>query len=207
MVKELWSFYSKVVGCENHCKCTVDQKEQPPRGFLFAPKEQKDILIVALNPHRMKDNSPEMHLYQGKHGIDLVNLQLDWVLRSFEDNSKVFHKNLLKALEISTGKKFGDFNYTNLVKCSTLQDWGKLKKEDRERLMMHCFATHFQQECQLLKPKMVLTYGKDVFKFLQFKIPNKVINLPRRGRGNYEQWLSNCEKLRKEIEMSEILNL
>lgn len=218
--EEIESFYKSVMTCDNsleNCPCIVKNKACPPRGFYY--NEPSDILVVGINPGKMI-HEVEREKFENAIPEDIVKIQTEVVKQYFEEKLEKqsgFHYYLLKAMEIVFNKTFHQYNFTNIVKCQTTIRWSKLDRVAKLKLLENCFNKHFINELNILKPKLIIVYGKGIFDFLNSNIPIKVINLPRigqnKGKSSVEQWKKKCMKLEsylknmKKLEKTQRINL
>ncbi len=205
-VKTIKNFYTNVMNCKKSCPFISRDDIQPPRGFWFNEFKNNKILVIGLNPGKFNENSDEWDLYTKKQSLNLVETHMKYVEKRFSITNKNFQRNLLKALDLVIGLSFKDFDFSNLVKCSTEVKWEDIPKDNREELMKKCFETHLKKELNLLNPKIILAYGNDVFNFLHSRVPMKVINLPRPGRMIKKNWTKKCLKLKEALTQSEMID-
>lgn len=188
---KLKAFYTKCMNCNNTtqiCPSTWKnfKKGIPPRGFHFE-SAKVELLVVGKNPgHPLKG---EEKYFIGKTGKQLYNayMKLHSIyykdLNTFKEPSNTFHKNLFRYLsfflDVPESKIYSKAAHTNLVKCSSRSERGKLK----QLTINECYTKYFLEELTLFKPKVLLALGKEVFNFLQrrktdFNIPIVYIKHP-----------------------------
>ncbi|MDD5434360.1 MAG: uracil-DNA glycosylase family protein [Nitrospira sp.] len=178
---ELDKFYSEIMDCQNTSReCPGIWKNIkegiPPRGFYYESNAIK-ILVVAKNPgHPLSD---EKKNYKNKSGKELYASYREFRKKLSQkiydtinndakvpERSNIFHKNLFRYmsffLDIPVEEIYSQMGNTNLVKCSTKMEQGKLPKETIER----CYHKFFLKELSLLRPKVIIAMGREVEKYL-----------------------------------------
>lgn len=210
--KKLTKLYSNCMNCAN------SQKECPgiwknfkegivPRGFYFQKIPIK-LLVVAKNPgHLLKK---EREYYVNKNRIKLLEnhfkFHKDYYSNfdDFKERSNTFHKNLFRYissfLDLPKKEIYSQIAHTNLVKCSTKNETEKLNKKS----MMACFKKYLLEEIKILKPKVILALGKEVYNFLkkyqyEFNLPIVYIKHPSYFYKKSEE-KNILSKIKKEIE-------
>lgn len=188
-MSELDNFYTACMNCTNtEQQCPGVWKDIPngipPRGFFYVQSPVK-ILVVGKNPgHPLGKNlgnqlNNEVEKYKGKTGDILFNAYRQHQkgfyndLSVYPEHSSTFHKNLFRYMkyflnlpentDIST--LYQQFAHTNLVKCSTKEEQGRLAKQTKEV----CYQKYFRTELELLRPKVLLALGNEAAKFLLSK--------------------------------------
>jgi len=176
----LIKLYSKICECNSpNCKSYSEvynspSQGSPPRGFYTESTDYKKVLIVGKNPgHAL---SEEAELYINLQGEDLVQAHWSFSSRTFsnlnsfskkEKPSTRFHSNLISYLtEIIDCKPEDVFKYaayTNLVKCSTLDEQAILSL----RTMNECFNNHLINEIDFFKPTLIFALGRETERFLK----------------------------------------
>lgn len=177
---KLLNFYNECMICQNTKKdCPGILKDikngVPPRGFHFENPNVK-FLVVGKNPGHPLPK--EREVYKGQNGNEMVirHLNLEKYIDDLNGNerkimkkSTVFHKNLFSYLStifnINNNEKeiYNVVAHTNLVKCSTEKEQGKLNKKTIDT----CFITHFLKELDIFKPKVIIALGREVEKYLK----------------------------------------
>jgi len=177
-------FYKDCMNCPNTpkiCKGILKDSKAGyvPRGFFFK-SPSVEILVVGKNPGHPLPG--ERDKYKGKKDFELFNeyrkhQMLYEDLKNLKDRSLIFHKNLFRYLSrirgINNDSKtiYQYYAHTNLVKCSTIGEQDKLKKETIEI----CYKKYFSKEIEFFKPKIILALGREVEKYLLKKIDDHKI--------------------------------
>jgi uracil-DNA glycosylase len=177
---KLIQLYSKVCGCDSQ-KCrsysevyNCPSKGSPPRGFYAESTDHKKVLVVGKNPGHALD--AETELYLNLQGADLVKAHWSFSWRTFfklnefsqqELPSTRFHSNLISYLteiiDCEPREVFWYVAYTNLVKCSTLNEQAILSR----RTINECFNNHLINEINFFKPTLIFALGREVERFLK----------------------------------------
>ena len=175
MEKRIIEFYERVVSCPNtneQCPGIINciDEDFPPRGFLSVGTPNKiDIVIVGKNPGHPVEN--EIGAYSGKSPRQIVKSIFNtskWTIpdEGADKRSYTFHKNLLRYLSfflnIQENEVFERCVYTNLVKCSTIDERDKLPQQT----INECFTNYLQAEIALWNPILLLVLGREVERFL-----------------------------------------
>lgn len=174
--------------CNNYCNSGIEKdiiKGGPPRGFYFE-NPSADILIVSKNPGSpLPDESKN---YIGKTNENLYEAYKNFVkeihrkLENLEkDPSLKFQKNLFRYIsyffdipnpvkineiyQINIKGIYQKIAQTSLVKCSTVQEQGKLT----QYVMEECYKTYLKKEIEIFNPKLLLALGVEVYDFLEKK--------------------------------------
>jgi len=192
------AFYQKVVTCNNK-ECAgfaVHDKKNGymPRAFQWSSTIPCDILVVSKNPgHPLKQES-----YKGKDGHQLLNEYMSFrkkVIKVFynsNDPSARFTRNMRRYLRYFLGidmelKQYQDYHFmikddhelfrrvafTNLYKCSTKKEPGKIPTD----MFENCFNKLFVEELEIYKPKVVLAAGNEVYNFLKHRIKYPIVKV------------------------------
>lgn len=176
-------------------------KGDVPRGFEFRKVRGKgihrDILVVGKNPgHPFKG---ERSHYKDKSGRDLLRSYLEFQgsrrneLIKSSKREKVFFinerryllyllrfdKQLKRYKEYKINKSddekiFSRCLYTDLFKCSTRDERMKIKDE----IFSICYKKHFAREHELIRPKVIIAVGEEVYRFLQRRFQTEKIRVP-----------------------------
>lgn len=85
---------------------------------------------------------------------------------------KVFYEHIEKFNEHTEKHGLGDAHITDLVKCRGRA--GKLE----DRMVRNCFP-YLEQEIKTLKPKLIVSVGRNVERILKEKMANKEIEIER----------------------------
>jgi len=197
--KNINNFYINVMNCQENCalenSCVIHNPKSGhfPRAFYFDAKKPMKILVIGANPAKGKGTGKEFKILQENafNHQKLLEIQKEIVWDMFESNKHVFQRYLNKALKILL---FDDENspehildyiyYSNLVKCSTDPDFGKLTEKVKRQIVSKCYHQCLKKELELLKPQLILVYSADAFKILHSITTIKVVSLPRIGRTN-----------------------
>ena len=179
----LIQLYRKVCECNSQV-CKMDSeiyncpsKGSPPRGFYTEPTTFKKVLIVGKNPgHALKS---EADSYINLQGEDLVKAHWAFSMKTFfninifsseELPSTRFHSNLISYLSEIIGcnskEIFKYAAYTNLVKCSTLNEQAILSK----KTMNECFDNHLLKEIEFFNPTLIFALGRETETYLKSKL-------------------------------------
>jgi len=183
-------FYSTVVNCpltSDECPYALKNLDTGdiPRGFSSHPRIHPDILVVRKNPGHA--DKTEKDYYRGKQAEELFNELLRYRadLRSGKVHSSKgasrFRTNELRYLLFILGyhkklKPFKKFQiqveeekhirrrvvFTNLFKCSTRDEQAKIPGQ----AFSVCYERYFRDELHILRPKLILAAGKEVYGFL-----------------------------------------
>jgi uracil-DNA glycosylase len=179
MKEPVIEFYEKVVSCPNtpkECPNVINsiEKDYPPRGFMSGGTPGDiDIMIVGKNPGHIAEN--EKGAYSGKSSREIAEGMFrnpTWTIPAkggIDTKSYTFHRNLIRYicyfLDINNDEVFKRCVYTNLVKCSTINEREKLKA----KTITECFGNHLKYEIILWKPKVLLALGREAYNFLNDK--------------------------------------
>jgi hypothetical protein len=168
------NFYIDCINYKNtnkECEGITKDKAQGyiPKGFLYSTQRPK-ILIAAKNPgHPL---SGEIDYYKGKTDSEIIQSHMQFVRKVFNDKylKTPFHKNLERYIRffLDLDENTDIFNYvvyTNLVKCETIKETGRIKSTT----VKNCYNNFFIREIDLFKPKVILALGKEVEMFLAKK--------------------------------------
>lgn len=192
MHKAVISLYEPTVSCQNsvdQCPKTINYPQDgfAPRGF-FTLGDSLDIaiLIIAKNPgHPI---GPEKKgLYQGKTPEELVRTVVGFA-RSVFDGSAVlepedrpserFHQNLSRYLsyflDVPKERAFEQCAFTNLVKCSSINERDNL----HPKTVSECFQRHLARELEFYSPKVILALGREVESALKQRSHPKSMAIP-----------------------------
>jgi len=179
------NFYISCMSCSNSSdKCPGILKDfengLPPRGFYYKTSPV-DILVVGKNPgHPFHGESDNYRNKKGKKLFEAYRKHQDSYYNNpniYAERSNTFHKNLFLYISqfLVIDQKpdiiYNHIAHTNIVKCSTLDETGKLNK----MTIKECYNNFFLTEIELFKPKVILALGREVEKFLNSK---KDINIP-----------------------------
>jgi len=146
----------------------------PPRGFFTEVKGPPvSLLAVCKNPGHLLPNEAELYMGTPDEKLATVHMQYSGVtfkggndLSSTARRSTTFHKNLLRytslILDVPISEVFGHIAYTNLVKCSGVEERDPLNPST----MTECFRQHFSREIAYFRPKVLLAFGREVERFL-----------------------------------------
>ena len=173
-MRQLKQLYTGCMNCENSNKQCPEIKKNikngyPPRGFYFE-NHNVDILVVGKNPGHILENEKENLLYKNKSKEELYKAWMDFRKKYYfshkenKSRSSTFHKNLYGYLEYFIDKKeiFNHVAETNLIKCSTEDERGKLHK----KTIKECYNKYLINEINFFKPKVILALGREVEKYL-----------------------------------------
>lgn len=167
------------MGCDNsteNCPKTLKDhsKGYVPRGFHYESPKIK-ILAVGKNPGNLQNG--EAKLYICKKGKELLEAHEKVMRNLFEKAlssgraSKRFHRNLSEYLafflDVTPDEIFTQAAFTNLVKCSSVNEQEKLR--NLRKAANTCFERFFVKELELFKPRVVLALGREVYDFLSEK--------------------------------------
>ncbi|MEH2206371.1 MAG: uracil-DNA glycosylase family protein [Nostoc sp.] len=186
-MNQVINFYATVVNCKNserECPNTLNMNrlnnelnnpalDSPPRGFYTEGNpENIQVMLIAKNPGHIIN--AEIGYYRGSPK-DIAQKHIDWNRGLFTGNATtkpgekgnlVFHKNILNymstILDVDQGEVFKYCVLTNLVKCSTIGEQDKLKKNT----IKNCFQCHLMREMTFFNPKVIIAFGREVEKFL-----------------------------------------
>jgi len=176
---QIEKLYVSCINCSNtDCRGINKNKAKGiiPKGFFYSTTKPK-ILIAAKNPGHPLEG--EIEKYKGKSDFDMFVAHKQFVKKVFTDPKikTTFHKNLEEYIKFFLGFNkdapidiFDYVNYTNLVKCETINETGRISTITME----NCFRNYFLQEIELFKPKVILALGREVELFLK----KKNLNIP-----------------------------
>ena len=214
---EMEEFYLNVIQCREqecvNCRALndVDQDDGGttynfPRWFYG--DRPKDILFLATNPGKLDQASKNEYICINRSTPDrrekakrLFDHQTNLIIRRFANANDLFHGPIVHALVQVFGGVPRDeilerINFSNVVKCTTREDFGKLDPEDRRSLINTCVEKHLKREIELLSPKIVILYNdKGTMPFL---IKPKIEELASRAR------ILTFTRNRSDIKASEI---
>ena len=167
------NFYLSCINCKNtknNCPGIWKDKKEGvmPKGFFYWTTSPK-IFIVGKNPGHPLPT--ETDRYKDKSDFDILIAHKRLVKEVFNDSNlkTTFHKNVNRYvrffLDLSSDPQISIFDYvsyTNLVKCSTEKETGRIST----KTIQNCFTNYFVKEIELFKPKVILALGGEVKKFL-----------------------------------------
>lgn len=168
-----------------------------PRGFKYKSDVKPDLMIIGKNPgHPIKN---EVKYCIGKVGKELFNAWLKWTkdrrrwILSGSDKPDIFSTNRQRYLLYILGfhntlKSYQRYKYsfsdadkvlkkaffTNLFKCSTRNERSAIP----DKAFTVCYEKYFIREINILKPKVILCVGGEVYRFLKRKIRSNELNIP-----------------------------
>ena len=172
-IVQLHTLYQSCVNCPNTEKdCPGIWKEPEngviPDGFYFKTAPI-DLLVVGKNTGHPMNN--EEKNYAGLTGESLYQKQRStrddfFQNEKWSEQKDAFSKNLAEYLtdflDIEEERIFSRVAITNLVKCITRDERGKLKKKTMEA----CFQKYLKHEVTLFRPKVILALGQEAEVFL-----------------------------------------
>jgi len=170
---QLHSLYQDCVNCPNtEAVCPGIWRDAAkgiiPDGFYFKTIPV-DILVVGKNTGH--PNASEKKKYAGLSGEPLykklrVTSDEFFQTKKWSKQKDAFSRNLAEylchILDVKEEDIFSRIAFTNLVKCRTKDESGKLHK----RTMEKCFQRYLKHEVALLKPKVILALGREAEEFL-----------------------------------------
>jgi uracil-DNA glycosylase len=186
-------FYTRVVNCPlTSVECPYALKNfstgDIPRGFSSKGRIHPDILVVRKNPGHA--DKAEKKYYQGKSGRKLFDALLQYGTdhRSgkiiWSKGTGRFRRNELRYLLFILGyhrklRPFKGFElddterkhihrhvfFTNLFKCSTRDEQAKIP----DSAFSVCYEKYFVEELNLIRPRLILATGREVYRFLRCK--------------------------------------
>jgi len=175
LAHKLESLYVRCMNCLNTASlCPGAWKDipagVPPRGF-FCQVAPVKLLIVAKNPgHPLLR---EREHYQGRSEYELYRAyqrfqeNLHSTADQFREPSMRFLKTLFRYisffLDIPNNDIYLHAAHTNLVKCSTPDERGRLDR----KTMGQCYPQYLRAEIDLLRPKVLVALGREVERFLR----------------------------------------
>jgi uracil-DNA glycosylase len=195
----LRKFYTRVISCPltaKECPYALKNfaKGDIPRGFSFKEKAHPDILVVRKNPGHA--DKAEKEYYRGRKGKSLFKALTRYhhgknIIRPkgsnrFSINERRYllfilgyHKQLVpfKTFQIQDNerKKISQrVFFTNLFKCSTEDEQATIPKS----AFSVCYERYFLEELRLVKPRLILAAGREVYNFLQRKEKVGQITVP-----------------------------
>jgi len=140
----------RIVDCNKCILCKLqfndNSKNDLGHGKLLGKigKSSNDIFMIGLNPSRIRYKGSGEYVFDDK----IEN-----------DNSMGKFIKLLKELEM-----YDNLYMTNLVKCSTTNNVVD------QSYMETCFENNLKLEIGIIKPKIIVAMGNDVYNFLKDKI-------------------------------------
>ncbi len=146
-----------------------------PRGFFTEASREVQILVVGKNPGHIL--ASEAALYKDLAAERFIDAHMSFSKEVFrkklsisgaDKKSTTFHSNLFfylsAILDANAEDVFKLAAYTNLVKCSTIDEQAKIKR----RTMSECFGKHLIKEINYFRPKVLLALGREVESHLNF---------------------------------------
>jgi len=168
--------------CNDKCKSIVNDRDAGiiPR-WVGGELENPDLMVVGYNPG--KCGTIERFLYKefAKNDPELIIRFTNHCMQDQGNQRNSFITRLTRLFNevFGEGKFLPKVCITNLVKCEGVVN-GILDPGTKE----HCYKKFLQKEVELLKPKVILAFGLEVFKFLASHGVSNVLKAPHPSTAN-----------------------
>ena len=178
-VARLHALYQECVNCSNTEEMCLGirrdiKKGYFPRGFYFE-ETPVDVLIVAKNPGQPdQDKIDKFGSLSGEKLYKTLRADQEhfFQAKNWGPPDDPFYRNLSKYLSwilgVEVNEIFARASFTNLVKCSSIDNNKDRDMTDDlyEKTMENCFHRYLKHEVAFLAPKVILALGREVEKFL-----------------------------------------
>ena len=179
---EMKAFYLAVIQCREqecvNCRALNDVDQDDGGNTYNFPRwfyrdRPKDILFLAMNPGKLDRASENEYISINRTTPDrhekakrLFDHQTNLILRRFANANDLFHGPIVHALVRVCGGVPRDeilehVNFSNVVKCTTRENFNSLDPEYRRSLINTCVEKHLRKEIELLSPKIIILYNDE----------------------------------------------
>ena len=164
----------RIVLCPYREACLVDFKKvdasvEPQGGFIGSHYAKSRVLIIGQNPGGGKlakaglsDEDRKYYsmvdIFRHKKTTSAFSSLMNYLEKSFIQKWPIFRR---FDLERNWGINISDIALINAVHCRTIDD-----KTPSRRIVQRCFKEHTSKQIDILKPRLIICFGKKAYDLL-----------------------------------------